>query len=89
MFQSPRRVLHGFVSLSDSSDHKAEAIHNALRPTISRLVAEGAKCLVICSDSPTAQYRNSKNVILMRKFCEEFGISMRLLFTEAGHGKSP
>ena len=80
---------HGFVSLSDSSDHKAEAVHNALRPTISKLVAKGTKRFVICSDSPTAQYRNSKNVILMRKFCEEFGISIRLLFTEAGHGKSP
>ena len=44
---------------------------------------------MICSDSPTAQYRNSKNVFLMKQLCEEFGISIRLLFTEAGHGKSP
>ena len=73
--------------MSDSSDHKAEAIHNALRPTIAGLVAKGKKRFVICSDSPTAQYRNSKNVTLMRKFCEEFDISIRLLFTEAGHGK--
>ena len=28
-------------------------------------------------------------MVLMRRFCEEFGISIRLLFTEAGHGKSP
>lgn len=25
----------------------------------------------------------------MKRFCIEFGISIRLLFTEAGHGKSP
>ena len=80
---------HGFVSLSDSADHKAEAIHNAMRPTISKLVGQGKKRFVICSDSPTAQYRNAKNVFLMRRFCEEFNISIRLLFTEAGHGKSP
>ena len=64
-------------------------MHNALRPTIAKLVAKGKKRFVICSDSPSAQYRNSKNVFLMRRFCEEFGISIRLLFTEAGHGKSP
>ena len=80
---------HGFASLSDSSDHKAEAIHNALRPTIEELVAKGKKRFVICSDSPTSQYRNSKNCFLMKRFCIEFGISIRLLFTEAGHGKSP
>ena len=80
---------HGFVSLSDSSDHTASAIHNALRPKIEALVAKGKKRFVICSDSPSGQYRNSKNVILMQRLCAEFGISIRLLFTEAGHGKSP
>ena len=25
----------------------------------------------------------------MKRFCSEFGISIRLIFTEAGHGKSP
>ena len=79
---------HGFVSLSDSSDHTAPAINNALRPTIEDLVAKGKKRFVICSDSPSSQYRNSKNVFLMRRYCAEFGISIRLLFTEAGHGKS-
>ena len=29
------------------------------------------------------------NVVLMRRFCEELGISIRILFTKAGHGKSP
>ena len=80
---------HGFASISDSSDHKAEAIHNALKPTIEELVAKGKKKFVICSDSPTSQYRNSKNVFLMKRLCLELNISIRLLFTEAGHGKSP
>lgn len=80
---------HGFASISDSSDHKAEAIHNAIRPTIEELLAKGKTRFVICSDSPTSQYRNSKNVFLMRRLCLELNISIRLLFTEAGHGKSP
>ena len=74
---------HGFVSLSDSSDHTASAIHNALKPKIEALVAKGKKQFIICSDSPSGQYRNSKNVILMQRLCAEFGISIRLLFTEA------
>ena len=57
--------------------------------SIEELVAKGKKRFVICSDSPTSQYRNSKNCFLMKRFCIEFGISIRLLFTEAGHGKSP
>ena len=79
---------HGFVSLTDSSDHTASAVHNALRPKIEALVAKGKTRFVICSDSPSSQYRNSKNVFLMRRFCAEYGISIRLLYTEAGHGKS-
>ena len=79
---------HGFVSLSDSSDHTASAIHNAIRPKIEDLVAKGKKRFEICSDSPSGQYRNSKNVFLMRRLCAQYGISIRLLFTEAGHGKS-
>ena len=56
---------HGFVSLTDSSDHTASAVHNALRPKIEALVAKGKRRFVICSDSPSGQYRNAKNVILM------------------------
>jgi hypothetical protein len=51
--------------------------------------AYASKKFVICSDSPTSQYRNSKNVFLMKRLCLELDISIRLLFTEAGHGKSP
>ena len=80
---------HGFASISDSSDHKAEAIHNAIKPTIEDLCSKGKTRFVICCDSPTSQYRNSKNVFLMRRLCIELNISIRLLFTEAGHGKSP
>ena len=80
---------HGFASISDSSDHKAEAIHNAIKPKVEELVAKGKTKFVICSDSPSSQYRNSKNVFLMRRLCLELNITIRLLFTEAGHGKSP
>ena len=80
---------HGFASLSDCSDHKAEAINCALKQKLVNLVEKGKKRIVICSDSPTSQYRNSKKVYLMKKIAQEFDISIRLLFTEAGHGKSP
>ena len=80
---------HGFASLSDSSDHKAEAIHAALKHKIADLVENGKKRIVICSDSPTSQYRNGKNVYLMKRLAQELKISIRLLFTESGHGKSP
>jgi hypothetical protein len=80
---------HGFASLSDCSDHKAEAIHSALKDKIVKLVENGKKRIVICSDSPSSQYRNSKNVFLMKRIAQELNITIRLLFTEAGHGKSP
>ena len=80
---------HGFASLSDCSDHRAEAICCAIRSKIVNLVEKGKTRFVICSDSPTSQYRNSKNVFLMKRLAQELNISIRLLFTEAGHGKSP
>ena len=54
-----------------------------------KLVENGKKRIVICSDSPSSQYRNSKNVFLMKRIAQELNITIRLLFTEAGHGKSP
>ena len=80
---------HGFASLSDSSDHRAEAIHCALKPKIVQLVGKGFRKIVICSDSPVSQYRNAKNIFLMKILAQELQVSIRLLFTEAGHGKSP
>ena len=80
---------HGFASISDSSDHKAEAIHCAIKQKIVELVGNGKKRIVICSDSPTSQYRNAKNIYLMKKIAMELKITIRLIFTEAGHGKSP
>ena len=78
-----------FASLSDANDHKAEAIAAALNPKIKELVEKGIKKVVICIDGPTSQYRNSKNVYLMKKLAMKHNISIRLLYTEAGHGKSP
>ena len=80
---------HGFASPSDSSNHGAEAIHVAIKPKVEDLVRKIKTKFIIASDSPTSQYRNGKNIFLMKKLAMEFGISIRLLFTEAGHGKSP
>ena len=83
-----RQDSGGFVSLSDSSCHKAEAIHAALKPTIEKLVAAGFKHMVFVSDSPTSQYRNNKNVFLTKMLAVKYNISIEWIFTEAGHGKS-
>ena len=80
---------HGAASISVTSDHRAEAVHVAIKAEIVRLVEKGKTTIVIVSDSPVSQYRNSKNVFLMRKLAMELGICIRLIFTESGHGKSP
>ena len=80
---------HGAASLSDATDHKAEAINAAIKSEITNLVEKGKTTIVAVSDSPTSQYRNGKHVFLMKRLATELGITIRLLYTEAGHGKSP
>ena len=80
---------HGAASLSNTADHKAEAVHAAIKSEIVNLKETGKTTVVVVSDSPTSQYRNGKNVFLMKKIAMELGITIRLLFTESGHGKSP
>ena len=80
---------HGAASISTAADHKAEAINAAVKSEIVKLAEMGKTTIVVASDSPTSQYRNGKNVFLMRKLAMELGITIRLLFTESGHGKSP
>ena len=80
---------HGIASISDCPDHKAEAVHAAIKGEIVKLKEKGKTTIVIVSDSPTSQYRNSKNVFLMKRLAVELEICIRLLFTESGHGKSP
>lgn len=78
----------GSVSLSDSSNHKAESIIVALRPMIQKLVDRGIKHIVCVSDSPTSQYRNCKMVWLVKELAVYHQITIEWLYTEAGHGKS-
>ena len=80
---------HGAASISTAADHRAEAVHAAVKSEIVKLKDLGKTSIVVVSDSPISQYRNSKNVFLMKTLAEELGISIRLLFTECGHGKSP
>ena len=44
---------------------------------------------MVVSDSPTDQYRNAKNVFLIKRLATELGICISLLFTESSHGNSP
>lgn len=39
------------------------------------------------SDSPTSQYRNKGMFWLIKTFCKEFGISVKWIYLESGHGK--
>ena len=80
---------HGAASISTTADHKAEAINAAISSKIEELAALGKTTIVVASDSPTSQYRNGKNVFLMKRLAVQLGITIRLLFTESGHGKSP
>ena len=80
---------HGAASISTAADHRAEAVHAALQSEIVKLKYLGKTSIVAVSDSPTSQYRNAKNVFLMKTLAEELGVTIRLLFTESGHGKSP
>ena len=66
----------GFVSLSDCNNHKAEAIHAAIKPTINNLVDHGIKHIVCVSDSPTSQYRNNKNVHLTKEVAVKHNITI-------------
>ena len=83
-----RGDCHGFASLSDSSNHKAETIIAAIEPKIKELVEKGKSKFTFCSDSPTSQYKNAKYVFLMKEIAIKYEISIRHLYTEAGHGKS-
>ena len=87
-YQYSREDSGGFVSLSDANDHKAEAIHAALEPTIEKLVNKGFKEFFLVSDSPTSQYRNAKHAFLTKKWAEKYKIRIEWIYTEAGHGKS-
>ena len=64
-------------------------MHAAVKSEIVKLKDLGKTSIVVVSDTPTSQYRNAKNVFLMKSLAEELGINIRLLFTECGHGKSP
>ena len=78
----------GFASLSDENNHKAEAIHAGLKPTVEKLVQNGIKHIVCVSDSTTSQYRNNKNVWLTKELAVKHQITIEWIYTEAGHGKS-
>jgi hypothetical protein len=87
-YQYTKDDAGGFVSLSSYNNHKAEAIHTALEPTVKKLVEEGKSKIIFVSDSPTSQYRNCKMVFLNKSWAVKYGITIQWLFTEAGHGKS-
>jgi hypothetical protein len=87
-YQYTKEDSGGFVSLSDENDHRAEAIHAALEPTIKKLAEKGFKEIIIVSDSPTSQYRNAKHAFLTKEWAQKYKLKIEWIYTEAGHGKS-
>lgn len=76
------------VAISDSTDHRAPAVWAGIMPILENAVTQKMKTYVcIVSDSPTSQYRNKEVFFMMKKVCDNWGISMRWIYLEAGHGK--
>ena len=73
-----------YISLSDSTCHKAEAAWASIKPLLEKYVRDGVKIVYTISDSPTNQYRNQNIFYLMKKFCEEHGITLTWVYLEAG-----
>ena len=77
----------GFVSVSDSGNHRAPAIHAALKPILTWCVDNNISKLFMVSDSPTSQYRNKYNVFLTQQAAKNYNLEIIWTYTEAGHGK--
>ena len=75
--------------VTDENNHKAESIWASLTPKMEQMVEEGINYFVICSDSTGAQYRNNKNVWLMKEFAMKNKVVIMWLWSEKHHGKGP
>ena len=78
-----------FATISDVKSHKAEATWASLSKIFAQIDLKSTDHLYIASDSPSSQYRNKKNVILMKACAVMNDINLTWVFTETGHGKGP
>ena len=75
--------------LTDQNNHKAESIWAGMTPKLESFISQGVDHFYICSDSTSAQYRNSKNAYFMKDFATKHKVKIDWIFTERHHGKSP
>ena len=78
-----------FATISDVKSHKADATWASLTAIFKHIDFSNCHHLYISSDSPSSQYRNYKNVFLMKAWAVSQNIDVSWVFTETGHGKGP
>ena len=78
-----------FGTISDVNSHKADVTWASLTKIFEHVDFSDCDHLFIASDSPSSQYRNRKNVFLMKAWAVSNKIDVSWVFTETGHGKGP
>ena len=81
--------VKSFGTISDVKSHMAGATWASLHKIFEFIDFSSTNHLYIASDSPSSQYRNKKNVFLMKEWAKQSGINLTWVFTESGHGKGP
>ena len=81
--------VKSFGTISDVKSHMAEATWASLHKIFEYIDFSSTTHFYIASDSPGSQYRNKKNVFLMKGWAKQSGINLTWVFTETGHGKGP
>ena len=78
-----------FGTISDVKSHKADATWASLAKIFTHIDFSDCNHLYVVSDSPTSQYRNKKNVLLMKDWAVSNKVEFTWVYTESGHGKGP
>jgi hypothetical protein len=82
---------HSFVAVSDEMSHGPATVYAIIRKLVPYVKSIYSRLTDIhyLTDSPTSQYRNKTIFLILTLHKEEFGVSARWNYLEAGHGKGP
>ena len=75
------------AALSDTTDHRMEAVIASVKPVILSLTDKGKTLISIITDFPLNQYRNKKSFYLIQELAVLLKIIIRWIYLESGHGK--
>ena len=81
--------VQSFATIGDVKSHKADATWASLTAIFKHIDFSNCHHLFIASDSSSSQYRNYKNVFLMKAWAVSQNINVSWVFMETGHGKGP